>query len=153
MTAEELSTAPSAPPEVAGLVLAGPRAGKTNCVVIPALLSHPGPALGTSTKPEVLYATLAARRTLGRVWFFNLTGSAAPPGTVPLRWSPLTRASDWQGAQLVAEAMHLLQSSPVLVNTLIIQQILAEPEWAGRLTESAHASGPTSTNPARSIAT
>jgi hypothetical protein len=31
-------------------------------------------------------------------------------------------------------AMHLLQSSLVLVNTLIIQQILAEPEWAKRLT-------------------
>jgi TnpA family transposase len=32
-------------------------------------------------------------------------------------------------------AMHLLQSSLVLVNTLIIQQILAEPEWAKRLTD------------------
>jgi hypothetical protein len=32
-------------------------------------------------------------------------------------------------------AMHLLQSSLVLVNTLIIQQILAEPAWARRLTE------------------
>ena len=31
-------------------------------------------------------------------------------------------------------AMHLLQSSLVLVNTLIIQQILAEPEWVKRLT-------------------
>jgi hypothetical protein len=32
-------------------------------------------------------------------------------------------------------AMHLLQSSLVLVNTLIIQQILSEPQWAGRLTD------------------
>jgi TnpA family transposase len=31
-------------------------------------------------------------------------------------------------------AMHLLQSSLVLVNTLIIQQILAEPAWSKRLT-------------------
>ena len=31
--------------------------------------------------------------------------------------------------------MHLLQASLVLVNTLIIQQILAEPEWAERLTD------------------
>jgi type IV secretion system protein VirD4 len=95
----------SAPPEVAGLVLAGPRAGKTSCVVIPALLSHPGPALCTSTKPEVLHATLGARKALGRAWFFNLGGMPAPAGTEPLRWSPLTRAREWQGAQLVAEAM------------------------------------------------
>ncbi len=31
--------------------------------------------------------------------------------------------------------MHLLQASLVLVNTLIIQQIVAEPEWAERLTD------------------
>ena len=30
-------------------------------------------------------------------------------------------------------AMHLLQASLVIVNTLIIQQILSEAEWAGRL--------------------
>ena len=32
-------------------------------------------------------------------------------------------------------AMHLLQASLVLVNTLIIQQILTEPVWAKRLTD------------------
>ncbi len=32
-------------------------------------------------------------------------------------------------------AMHLLQSSLVLVNTLIIQQILTELAWARRLTD------------------
>jgi TnpA family transposase len=32
-------------------------------------------------------------------------------------------------------AMHLLQSSLVLVNTLIIQQILTEPAWSKRLTD------------------
>ncbi len=95
----------SAPAEVAGLVLAGPRAGKTSCVVIPALIAHPGPVVSTSTKPEVLHATLKARQALGRVWFFNLTGGPGPAGTEPLRWSPLQRAVDWQGAQLVAEAM------------------------------------------------
>jgi Tn3 transposase DDE domain len=30
--------------------------------------------------------------------------------------------------------MHLVRSSLVLVNTLIIQQILSEPKWTGRLT-------------------
>jgi len=95
----------AAPPEVAGLVLAGPRAGKTSCVVIPALVAHSGPALCTSTKPELLHATIAARQALGHAWHFNLTDAATPAGTTPLHWSPLTRARDWQGAQLVADAM------------------------------------------------
>lgn len=95
----------SAPPESAVLVLAGPRAGKTTCVVIPALCAHPGAAVATSTKPEVLRATLRFRRELGRAWFFDLTGHGAPSGTTPLRWSPVQGAVDWQRAQLIAEAM------------------------------------------------
>jgi type IV secretory pathway TraG/TraD family ATPase VirD4 len=94
-----------APPEAAVLVLAGPRAGKTSCVVIPQILAHPGPVLATSTKPEVLQATLSARRQLGNAWFFDLQGRGAPAGTRPLRWSPVQGAQDWQRAQLVAEAM------------------------------------------------
>ena len=31
-------------------------------------------------------------------------------------------------------ALHILQAAPVYVNTLMIQDILAEPEWAGVLT-------------------
>ncbi len=31
-------------------------------------------------------------------------------------------------------SLHLLQVSLVYVNTLMIQQVLAEPEWRGRLT-------------------
>jgi type IV secretion system protein VirD4 len=96
----------SAPAEVAGLVLAGPRAGKTSCVGIPALIAHPGAAVSTSTKPEVFTATLHVRQVLGRVWFFDFTGAAQPPaGVQRLRWSPLQRARDWPGAQTVAEAM------------------------------------------------
>jgi type IV secretion system protein VirD4 len=94
-----------APPTAAVLVLAGPRAGKTSCVVIPALAAHPGPAVATSTKHEVLKATLSARRRLGQAWFFDLQGQGAPPGAKPLQWSPVSRAGDWQQAQLVAEAM------------------------------------------------
>jgi type IV secretion system protein VirD4 len=94
-----------APPTAAVLVLAGPRAGKTSCVVIPALAAHPGPAVATSTKHEVLNATLPARQRLGQAWFFDLTGQGAPAGTRALQWSPVTRAADWQQAQLVAEAM------------------------------------------------
>jgi type IV secretion system protein VirD4 len=94
-----------APPTAAVLVLAGPRAGKTSCVVIPALAAHPGPTVSTSTKTEVLTATLPARRQLGQAWFLDLQGTGAPAATRPLHWSPVTRAEDWHQAQLIAEAM------------------------------------------------
>jgi hypothetical protein len=42
---------------------------------------------------------------------------------------------DREDQEISMLSMHLLQSSLVLVNTLIIQQILTEPEWAGRLTD------------------
>jgi Tn3 transposase DDE domain len=32
-------------------------------------------------------------------------------------------------------ALHLLQSALVHVNTLLLQQVLAEPEWANKLTD------------------
>jgi hypothetical protein len=32
--------------------------------------------------------------------------------------------------------LHLLQSALVYVNTLLLQQVLAEPEWAGKLTDA-----------------
>jgi type IV secretion system protein VirD4 len=87
------------------LVLAVPRAGKTSCVVIPALGAHPGAAVATSTKPELLQATLQARRALGDAWFFDLQGHGTPAGCRTLSWSPVTRSGDWQQAQRVAEAM------------------------------------------------
>jgi TnpA family transposase len=42
---------------------------------------------------------------------------------------------DREDQEISMLAMHLLQSSLVLINTLIIQQVLTEPEWAGRLTD------------------
>lgn len=42
---------------------------------------------------------------------------------------------DREDQEIAMLSMHLLQSSLVLVNTLIIQQILAEPDWGGRLTD------------------
>ena len=33
-------------------------------------------------------------------------------------------------------ALHLVQNCLVYVNTLMLQQVLARPEWAGRLTDS-----------------
>ena len=33
-------------------------------------------------------------------------------------------------------ALHLLQATLVHINTLLLQQVLAEPEWASRLTDA-----------------
>jgi TnpA family transposase len=44
-------------------------------------------------------------------------------------------ASIWQGDQEVSMlALHLLQISTVYINTLMIQRMLSEPTWSGRLT-------------------
>lgn len=72
----------SAPPQSAVLILAGPRAGKTSCVVIPALMAHPGAAVATSTKPEVLRSTLPARRGLGQRGSSISRATAHPPAAV-----------------------------------------------------------------------
>ncbi len=91
--------------ERAVLVLGPPRSGKTTSVMIPAVLSHDGAVVSTSTKPDVLAATLGSRGRLARVWQFDPTGVGTAPGVDLLRWSPVTCAEDWDGALLMARAM------------------------------------------------
>lgn len=92
--------------EQAVLVLGPPRSGKTSALIVPSLLVAPGPALSTSTKPDVLHATAAARSRHGRVWLFDPSGSeSVPDGAVELHWSPVHSARTWDGARLIADAM------------------------------------------------
>jgi type IV secretion system protein VirD4 len=93
--------------EQAVLVIGPPRSGKTSGVIVPALRTHRGPVVSTSTKPDVLAATLQARSRLGRVWWFDPTGKAgpAPMGVEVLRWSPTLCSVEWDGALLMARAM------------------------------------------------
>ena len=80
-------------PERAVLLLGPPRSGKTSSVIIPAVLAHSGPAIVTSTKPDVARATARVRADEGRVWMFDPTGASRPPaGLEQLRWSPVTSA-------------------------------------------------------------
>ena len=93
-------------PERAVLLLGPPRSGKTSGVIIPAVLAHAGPAIVTSTKPDVARATAQARARDGRVWMFDPTGASSPPaGLERLRWSPVTSGLTWDGAVVIARAM------------------------------------------------
>ena len=96
----------AADPESAVMVLGPPRSGKTTAVMIPALMSCSGPAVSTSTKPDVMRATIRARSEIGEVWLFD------PAGTEPLldgvrrlSWSPVAAAASWDDALVMARAM------------------------------------------------
>lgn len=89
------------------LLLGPPRSGKTSGVIIPAIVSHTGPVVSTSTKPDVFRATRPARAVDGQVWVFNPTGqSVRSDGSVmQLRWSPVAGSVSWDGALLLARAL------------------------------------------------
>jgi type IV secretory pathway TraG/TraD family ATPase VirD4 len=93
--------------EHAVMVLGPPRSGKTSTVVIPAMLAAPGPAVSTATKPDVLEATWRARAQIGQVWLFDPSGEQRelPREIRWLSWSPVTAASSWDAALLMARAM------------------------------------------------
>jgi type IV secretory pathway TraG/TraD family ATPase VirD4 len=79
----------------------GPRAGKTTCRVIPAILAAPGAVLVTSNKRDVLDTTLCPRRaSRGPVTVFDPQGVAA---TVRgCWWDPLSFVTDLTRARTLA---------------------------------------------------
>lgn len=82
------------------LAVVGPTGcGKTVGFAIPALLEWQGPIIATSVKTDLLDATLAHRRSVGRVWVYDPTSCS---GLTPARWSPLSACADWNGAMRVA---------------------------------------------------
>lgn len=92
--------------EQAVLVLGPPRSGKTSALVVPTVLGAEGAVLSTSTKPDVLTATAAARRARGPCWVFDPSGTVRPPpGVEPVRWSPVRGCARWDDALLAAHAM------------------------------------------------
>jgi type IV secretion system protein VirD4 len=95
-----------ADPEQALLVVGPPRSGKTTSLVVPNVLAAPGPVVSTSTKTDVLTATIGVRAALGRCWLFDPTGAVAPPpGVARLRWSPVASCRRWDEALATARAM------------------------------------------------
>ena len=96
-----------ADPESAVMVLGPPRSGKTSAVMIPAVMSASGAVIATSTKPEVMRATVAARSEVGQAWLFDPTASEQrlPEGVRRLCWSPVAAAATWDEALVTARAM------------------------------------------------
>lgn len=93
-------------PQQSALVLGPPRSGKTSSLAIPNVLFAPGPAIVTSTKPDVLAATFAERSKLGTCWLFDPTGALGTlPGVKPLRWSPVAAARSWDESLTIARSM------------------------------------------------
>lgn len=90
-------------------ILAGPGAGKTTDVLVPAVLRHPGPALVSTTKTDLAAPTLEARRHDGPVMIFDPAGEAAehPALTRDVKvWTPLSEAVTWNRARAIARAMN-----------------------------------------------
>lgn len=88
------------------LVLGPPRSGKTTTLVIPNVLAAPGAVVSTSTKPDVMEATLKARMRLGRCWLLDPSATVdSPSGVSRVRWSPVAPAGRWEEALLTARAM------------------------------------------------
>ena len=88
------------------MILGPPRSGKTSSLIIPNVLAANGPVVSTSTKPDVLDATVAARSALGRCHLFDPSGSVRRTGElVPLRWSPLQSCRTWPGALSMARSL------------------------------------------------
>jgi len=98
----------TADPESAVMILGPPRSGKTSAIMIPALMACAGAAISTSTKPDVMRATLPARSEIGQAWLFDPAGTETtglPDGARRLCWSPVAAAASWDEALVMAKAM------------------------------------------------
>lgn len=86
------------------VVLGPPGAGKGLHLVIPMILDHPGPVITTSTRPDNLAVTLAARAERGPVAVFDPQGLAAGVPSAA-RWSPIRGCERPQTAMARAVAL------------------------------------------------
>ena len=86
------------------VVLGPPRSGKGLHLCIPMILDAPGAVLTTSTRPDNLVTTIAARRAAGPVAVFDPQG-LAPGVSSQARWSPVRGCEDPHVAMIRAKAL------------------------------------------------
>lgn len=79
------------------LEIAGPRSNKTSAIVVPAILSAPGPVITTSNKVDVYTLTATLRAQVGRV--FVLDPQAICGAGQSWWWNPLAAVRDMADAQ------------------------------------------------------
>ena len=72
--------------------LAGPRVGKTTCLVVPAILAAPGALLTTSNKPDTVETTRSMRDKVGTTWVFDPQQLVNEEPT--WWWNPLSYVTD-----------------------------------------------------------
>jgi type IV secretion system protein VirD4 len=84
------------------VVFGPPQSGKSAGLAVGGLLEWDGPAIASSIKTDVLQATIARRRELGRVFVFDPFGLS---GESTDGWSPLGGASTFDGALEVAHRL------------------------------------------------
>ena len=82
------------------LHIAGPRSNKTSALVVPAVLSAPGPLIATSNKVDLHILTCGLRAQVGRVFIFDPQHIAGVAQT--WWWNPLAAIRD------VSDAHHLV---------------------------------------------
>ena len=84
-----------------------PRSGKTTGFLIPTVLTHRGPVVVASSKPDIFQATAAHRLSDGPVWLFTLVPTRIDPrsGIRAGAWSPLPGCGDWDTARTRALSM------------------------------------------------
>jgi hypothetical protein len=79
------------------LEIAGPRSNKTSALVVPAVLSAPGPVITTSNKVDVYTLTMGMRARVGRVFVLDPQAIAGAEQT--WWWNPLAGVRDMADAQ------------------------------------------------------
>ena len=91
----------SPPKKTSLLHIAGPRSNKTSALVVPAVLSAPGPLIATSNKVDLHILTCRAARP-GRAGCSSSTRNTSPASQQTWWWNPLAAIRD------VADAHHLV---------------------------------------------
>jgi len=89
------------------LLLGPPRSGKGRSIVIPMILDAPGAVVTTSTRPDNLAVTMAARSQVGPVAIFDPQGLVEHASSIAgrLRWSPVRGCERPRTAMLRAVAL------------------------------------------------
>jgi type IV secretion system protein VirD4 len=84
-------------------LVAPPGEGKTFRVLARILRQHPGPAVATSTKPDLYELTATARARVGPI--AALDPDRLVPAAAPIRWSPVAGCQDSEVAERRAAAL------------------------------------------------